>query len=317
MDRNFAGVAEVAPVVRTALGRDLVAVQRLAGSSKKGVYRLTPAGDATAVLYVWSAAENYWPARDAPEDVFTDASGLDLFRAAHDALAALGVRTPRLLWADDSHALFPADVAVVEDIRGGTLEDRLAHGPAPSTLDALRSALTLMASVTDSRLGKVGRPDRSGRTCPEVILQVARRDLTEAADRVPALAARRAALADRLDALAAEIQPRPGHALVHGELGPDHVLLDDAAEPVLLDIEGLAFFDAEWEHAFLEMRFGDAYPALRLPDLDQVRLRFYRLARHLSLVAGPLRLLDGDFPNRDFMLDIAHWHTGRVLSQLD
>jgi hypothetical protein len=294
-----------------------VAVERLAGGSKKGVYRLALAGGGTAVLYVWSAEENYWPPADASEDVFADASGLELFQAAYDALAAIGVRTPRLFWADDSHDLFPADVAVVEEVRGGTLEDRLAGVPAPAALDALRSALALMASVRDSRLGKVGKSDRSGRTCAEVILDGARRDLTEAADRVPALAARRAALADRLDALAADIQPRPTQALVHGELGPDHVLLDDADQPVLVDIEGLAFFDAEWEHAFLEMRFGPAYPALRLPDLDEARLRLYRLARHLSLVAGPLRLLDGDFPNRDFMLEIATWHTGRALSHLD
>jgi hypothetical protein len=56
---------------------------------------------------------------------------------------------------------------------------------------------------------------------------------------------------------------------------------------------------------------------VRLPDLDQARLRFYRLARHLSLVAGPLRLLDGDFPDREFMLEIVHWHTDRALSHLD
>jgi len=317
VDRNFVGLTDVAPVVRASLDRDPAAVERLAGGSKKGVYRLTLAGGGTAVLYVWSAEENYWPAPASPEAVFADASGLDLFQAAHDTLAAVGVRTPRLLWADDSHDIFPADVAVVEDVRGGTLEDRLARAPAPSTLDALRSALALMASVRESRLGKVGKPDRSGRSCPQVVLDEACRDLADAADRVPALAARRAALADRLDALAAEIQPRPAQALVHGELGPDHVLLDDADQPVLTDIEGLAFFDAEWEHAFLEMRFGPAYPALRLPDLDQARLRLYRLARHLSLVAGPLRLLDGDFPDREFMLEIVHWHTGRALLHLD
>ena len=199
---------------------------------------------------------------------------------------------------------------MVQDVRGGTLEDRLARAPAPATLDALRSALASMASTRESQLGKVGKPDRSGRTCLELVLDGARRDLAAAADRVPALAARRAALA-------AEIKPRPTQALVHGELGPDHVLLDDADQPVLIDIEGLAFFDPEWEHAFVEMRFGSAYPTLRLPDLDQARMRLYRLARHLSLVAGPPRLLDGDFPDRDFMLEIADWHTGRALSDLD
>lgn len=316
VDRAVAGVAELAPVARAALGAGLAAVERMAGGSKKGVYRLTLTGGETAVLYVWSAEENYWPPRDAPDDVFADASGLDLFRAAHDELAALGVRTPRLLWADDTHAVLPADVAVVEDVRGGTLEDRLTRDPAPGPLQALRAALAALAAVREPRLGKVGRPDRSGRACPEVALDGARRDLDEAADRVPALADHRAPLADRLDALAAAVRPRVAQALVHGELGPDNVLLDDAAQPVLVDIEGLAFFDAEWEHAFLEMRFGTAYPALRLPGLDEARLRLYRLARHLSLVAGPLRLLDGDFPDRAFMLEIAGWHTGRVLSYL-
>jgi aminoglycoside phosphotransferase (APT) family kinase protein len=304
------------PVVRASVGGGLAAVERVAGGSKKGVYRLTLTRGGTVVLYVWSAGENYWPARDRPEDVFADASGLDLFRAAHDQLVAVGVRTPRLLWADDTREVFPADVAVVEDVRGGTLEDRLACDPASATLGRLRSALAAMAAIRDPRLGKVGRPDRSGRTCAEVVLDGARRDLVEAADRVPSLAAQRAPLGDRLDALAAAVRPRPAQALVHGELGPDHVLLDDAAQPVLVDIEGLAFFDSEWEHAFLEMRFGPAYPALRLPGLDEARLRFYRLARHLSLVAGPLRLLDGDFPDRAFMLEIAEWHTGRALSYL-
>ena len=33
-------------------------------------------------------------------------------------------------------------------------------------------------------------------------------------------------------------------------------------------------------------------------------------SRHLSLVAGPLRLLDGDFPDRQFMMGIAEHHLG-------
>jgi hypothetical protein len=35
----------------------------------------------------------------------------------------------------------------------------------------------------------------------------------------------------------------------------------------------------------------------------------YRLAMHLSLVAGPLRLLDGDFPDREPMLEIVAYNT--------
>jgi hypothetical protein len=296
------GRAQLTAAVRAAVGHEPAAVERLPGGSKKGTYRATLADGGTVVVHVWSAEENYWPERDEPDDVFADASGLDLLRAAHDALAAIGVRSPRLLWADDA-----AQVAVVEDVRGGSLEGR----PPPPEL---REALTAMTGALQTRIGKVARPDRSGRTCPRIILDAAHRDLREAARRVPALAAARERLADRLEERAGAIGPRAEHGLVHGELGPDHVLLDDDGRPVLVDIEGLAWFDAEWEHAFLEMRFGDAYPALRVPGLDPARLHLYRLARSLSLIAGPLRLLDGDYPDREFMLSIAEHHTRTVLA---
>jgi Phosphotransferase enzyme family len=314
--RAFPGVPQLAPLARAALGRDLTAAERVAGGSKKGVYRLFVDGG-SAVAYVWSTEEDFWPATaSAPDDPFEEASGLELFRTAHDRLAEVGVRTPRLLWTDSSRSAFPADVVVVEDVRGGSLEDALSRsadtaGPA---LASLREALAALRAARDPLIGKVSRPDRSGRTCERIVLERAQRHLAEAAARVPRLAAARAALAGTLEAAAANIEPRAEHGLVHGELGPDHVLLDGAGRPVVVDIEGLMSFDAEWEHAFLEMRFGPSYEALRLPGLDAARLRLYRLAEHLSLVAGPLRLLDGDFPDREFMLEIAEAHTERALS---
>ncbi|GGZ94758.1 hypothetical protein ACFOOM_27235 [Streptomyces echinoruber] len=73
------------------------------------------------------------------------------------------------------------------------------------------------------------------------------------------------------------------------------------------------YFDAEWEHVFLRLRFGPAYDVLRAPGLDGHRLRLYRLALHLSLVAGPLRLLDGDFPEPGPMRGIAEYNLERAL----
>ncbi|MFD9654111.1 hypothetical protein [Streptomyces mirabilis] len=69
--------------------------------------------------------------RPPPRDSFSHASGLDLFSAAYDRLTALGIRTPCLLFADRSHTRLPSDVAVVEDVRGGSLEDLLHAHPAP------------------------------------------------------------------------------------------------------------------------------------------------------------------------------------------
>jgi hypothetical protein len=45
-----------------------------------------------------------------------------------------------------------------------------------------------------------------------------------------------------LHELAALVPPRAEYRLIHGELGPDHVLVGRSAEPVLIDIEGLMFW---------------------------------------------------------------------------
>ncbi|MBE1486089.1 phosphotransferase [Plantactinospora soyae] len=330
MRREFADRERLAGVVRAGLGpvRRIDAVDRLRGGTKKGVYRLTLDDRSTVVVYVWSAEENFWPAGretdgDPLDDPFSDASGSELFEAASDTLSAIGVRTPTVLFLDRSRNLYPADVALVEDVRGANLERRLAADPAAmaGTVARLGEALTAMRQHRTSRIGKVAAVARAVDSAPEhrssvrLVLDGALADLAEAAGRDERIARDRVRLTELLHQLADVIAPRTTYGLIHGELGPDHVLVDGDGAPVLIDIEGLMFFDVEWEHVFLWMRFGEHYRLLRPADeLDERRLRFYRLARHLSLVAGPLRLLDGDFSDRAFMLQIAAHHTECALS---
>jgi Phosphotransferase enzyme family len=314
---------ELAGVVRTAFGpaRRLAGVQRLRGGSKKGVYRLTLDNGSTVVGYVWAAAENYWPAPvTGGADPFADASGADLFEASHARLAALGIRTPRVYLLDRSLAAYPAEVALVEDVPGGTLQTRLERGQ-PGTrqvLTRLGAALAVMHRQRDRRIGKVALVDRGAapqdRPCEQVVLDRALGHLAQAASRVERVAAARGRLEDVTRELAAAVRPRAEHGLIHGELGPDHVLVDSRGHPVLIDIEGVMFFDIEWEHAFAGLRFGEHYRWLRPDSLDDRRLRFYRLALHLSLIAGPLRLLDGDFPDREPMMRIVAFNVEQALT---
>ena len=76
------------------------------------------------------------------------------------------------------------------------------------------------------------------------------------------------------------------------------------------------FFDVEWEHVFLKIRFGEQYRLLQRASLDERRMALYTLAMCLSLVAGPLRLLDGDFPDRDGMISIVEANIQRTLAFL-
>ncbi|MFD7795253.1 phosphotransferase family protein [Streptomyces sp. NPDC059759] len=307
-------------------GRRLRGVSRLRGGSKKGVYRLDLDDDSTAVVYIWDASENYWPATGAGtsrvEDPFSPASGLDLFEAAHRNLHQLGIKTPQLLLADRSGSLYPADLAVVEDVPGDNMESLLRRDPgrAAPAMARLAEVLGVMRGHAGPRFGKValidGGGSSDGASCEQVVLHRAFDDLTEAAARDPRIAASYDRLRRVVGDLAARVPARSRYGLVHGELGPDHVLVDRHGQPVLIDIEGLMFFDVEWEHAFLRLRFGEHYAGLSGGDLDEHRTTFYTLAMHLSLVAGPLRLLDGDFPERDVMRGIAEHNLREALTFL-
>jgi hypothetical protein len=323
-ERIFPSRDDLATVVTAGMGRGrrLDSVQRLRGGSKKGVYRLGLGSGDSVIAYIWDGTENYWPARPDgsatnPGDPFTDASGSELFETASMLLAGLGVRTPRVHALDRSRALYPSDFALVEDVTGDTLEARLDRGE-PGAAEAtarLGAALRVMHGHRGTTFGRPGIP-ADGESCEQIVLDRALRDLGESAAREQRIAAEWEPLEARLRELAAGLVPRQEFALIHGELGPDHVLVDGAGEPVIIDIEGLMFFDAEWEHVFLRLRFGSDYHWLAEDGLEPGRLAFYELALDLSLVAGPLRLLDGDYPDRAQMLAIAEYAIGRTLARL-
>jgi Phosphotransferase enzyme family len=306
--------------LRRSLGSAPVAgVERLAGGSKKGVYRVRLDDGATVVLYSWAGSESYWPASgsDVATDPFAEASGPGLFRAAYDALGRLGVPVPQLLAFDDTAAELPYAAAIVEDVTGGSLERCLAHDPdrSAAALGRLADALQRLHSSRRDDIGKLSHPV-AGESCELVAVQRAKRHLDAAAKQLPELAEARPALLDVLDGLFEAVPPRRDHRLIHGELGPDHVLLDAADKPYLIDVEGLMYFDLEWEHAFLRLRFHEYYAPLRVDGLDEARLRLYALCLHLSLVAGPLQVLGGSHPEQDVFADIMRSNASAALGYL-
>ena len=144
--RAMATRETLAGLARTAAGggRRLTGVSRLAGGSKKGAYRLAFDDGFTAVAYLWAEDENYWPAGDLA-DPLSGASGLSLFEAAHRELEVAGVRTPRVYLIDRSGHHYPADAAIVEDIRGGNLKTLLDRDPHAAAFPLRRLAEALAA----------------------------------------------------------------------------------------------------------------------------------------------------------------------------
>ncbi|MEU4222025.1 phosphotransferase [Actinoplanes sp. NPDC026623] len=325
MSRMFLRPDDVRDLVAEQWGADrrVAALDRLTGGSKKGVYRLRLDDRTTVILYVWAAGENYWPPSPAvPDDPFTDASGAELFAANHAVLTAVGVRTPDLLMLDRAGRHLQADVALVEDVGAMRLEALLEQDPAAAAapLAALGDALRRMHMTLSPRYGRIAAIARGdapqARGTEDIITDRALGHLDAAAARDARLADAHERITGHVRHLRNAVPAREQYGLVHGELGPDHVFVTPAGEPAMIDIEGLAYFDVEWDHAWLRMRFGDAYSALRPVGLDPHRLEFYRYAQVLSLIEGPLRIADTDFPNRRWMLDLAEWNITKALAEI-
>ncbi len=316
--RVFVQPEQLTSLVRETFGtnRKLADLRRLEGGTKKGVYRLTLDDATTAVLYVWHPDENYWPTPG--DEGFGDPMGLDAYVACRDAYVAADVRVADLYLADRSHHHYPADIALVEDLPNGQLQDLLERDAdaARPALEQLREELARMRASTSPTHGLVGNLGTApqDRRPEQQALDEGLHDLAEAAGVVPAVATVHDRAAELMRAAAEPIVPRTSFSLTHGELGADHVMLDRAGQPVIVDIEGTGYHDAEMEHFFVHMRFGDAaYARLRPDGLDPDRLRLYELVRIVSLIAGPMRMVDGDFPDRDFMRQIAGWNTDSLV----
>ena len=319
---------DLAGAARAALGSGskIKDVTRLAGGTTKGVYRLTMDDGLTVIAYLWEDSQNYWPPapnQNDAADPFSPGNSIGLFAAAHRRLASLGLRVPEIYLLDRDRACYRADIAILEDFPGEDLLAFWERDPvaAEPTLARLREALAAMRACRGRAPGKVSFIDAGGTprwpTSEEAVLALGLRCVTEATERDRRIADNRERLTGRLRELAAAVRPRTEYSVVHGELGLDHVLVDADGNPVIIDIEDLMYFDVEWEHAHMQVRLGrDWATTVGVGDLDADRLALYMLAQRLFLVAGPMRLLDGDFPDRAFMHSIIEHNLNEALALL-
>jgi hypothetical protein len=319
---------DLAGVTRAALGSKpkIREVTRLAGGTTKGVYRLSMDNGPAVIAYLWEDSQNYWPPapnENDPADPFSPGNSIGLFATAHSRLASLGLRVPEIYLLDRDRSYYPAGIAILEDFPGEDLLALWERDPAAArpALARLREGLAAMRRYRGRAPGKVSFIDANGTprwpTSEEAVLALGLRCIAEAKERDRRIADNRDRLTDRLHELAAAIRPRAEYSVVHGELGLDHVLLDADGNPVIIDIENLMYFDVEWEHAYMQVRLGrDWADTVGAGDLDEDRLALYMLAQRLFLVAGPMRLLDSDFPDKAFMRNIIEHNLNEALALL-
>lgn len=292
-------------------------VSKMHGGAQKVVYKIDCGNGFSCVLYVWDLTHNYFQ-EEIRNDTLDELSyGSHLFELNHTFLTKKGIRTPALYDLNKERNRYPFDYALVEYIDGPKAEAYFEHSDSQvrhQLFERLGEILTGMHAIERQAYGKLDRIGRNTDGCHLQQLNNAAVQLSYAAQHIDSIRANQDKLLDTLHELEARIEPRSRYGFIHGELGPDHILVNERLEPYLIDIEGASFFDIEHEHSFLEFRFRDHYRYLKNDALDPNRMLFYRLHHHISLTSGGLKLLHRGFPDQQFAKGLAEYHSQRALS---
>lgn len=286
-------------------------VSKIHGGAQKVVYKIDCSNGFSCVMYVWDLAANYFQEEEANNDINERSYGSVLFEINNKFLTQQGIRTPVLYDLNTERKHYPFDYALVEYVDGQKAEAYFHHTDSQvqdKLFQRLSDMLSSMHANERDVYGKLNNNATYMEKCHLLQLKNTEVQLSYASHYIDSIRANQSKLLDTLYELESRIKPRTHYRFIHGELGPDHVLVNDKLEPVLIDIEGAMFFDIEHEHSFLALRFGQYYRFLKNNTLDPNRMSFYRFHHHVSLTSGGLKLLHRGFPDQQFAKSLVDYH---------
>ncbi|SET05938.1 phosphotransferase [Paenibacillus sp. NFR01] len=293
----------------------------VSGGAQKLVYQIRCSNGFRFMLYVWDMRLNYFREELEQEEAPGPISGYGgkKFQTVNAYLRKLQVGTPELYHFEAGSRPEEADFAFVEYIDGKEASDFFQADPGiqDQVFGPLAEMLTRMHEQTCAEWGPLDEPpSRPATGCHWPMLTHACRQLEYLSAYRTEFRNHRQGFVHILKDYASKIVPRSSYSFIHAELGPNHVLVDERLRPWLIDIEGALFFDAEYEHSFMEFRFDNYGPYFKNGRLDPVRMAFYKLYHHISYSAGAHRLLQRGYPDAEAIKDILEYNSRRALRML-
>ncbi|BBH24808.1 aminoglycoside phosphotransferase [Paenibacillus baekrokdamisoli] len=275
------------------------------GGAQKTVFKVQFEDGLQLVLYIWDLTSNYFEEEINTSTDEHESFGAELFENNNRFLIHQGIKTPALYYMNKERTQYPFDFAIVEYVSGDNLSEFInsESGVEAIVFDRFAQLLERMHSIRSMGWGQVGKVKHT-EPCHRMVYDNTLEAIRYTCGYVEVFAMNESRLVEMLQRLNAAIRPRQDYGFIHDELGPDHVLVNDKLEPYLIDIEGARWFDIEHEHSFLQFRFENYNRYLSRTDLDEDRMRFYKLCHHLSCASGGLKLMQRGFPNQKLAKEI-------------
>ncbi|HEY8422819.1 MAG TPA: aminoglycoside phosphotransferase family protein [Thermoclostridium sp.] len=265
------------------------------GGFSKQVYKITTDND-SFILYIWrrpfenNLTENQ---TDGVEYLFPD--GFAYFIHNTELLTGLGVRVPGVITAghnDDGGF----DYAIVEFLKGQSLQEYMNNGG--KIKDVAGRIIEIIDRMAAEKRPFYGSPmvnEPYNLSATGLVFNFYAEELNIASKLDNEISLIQNEILHLLRQKMSEItEPNAREfSLIHGELTPPHVFILDNGQIGLIDIEGIKYFDTEYDWAVINSVYGEMVP---LPgSLNLKKLEFYKLCLkvgHLSVAADYLTHVD-------------------------
>ena len=286
------------------------------GFAKKTYLLQVGQPDTRCILHIWAKPEHQLTEVETDADWILGSNGSEQFGVNNTFLRDQGVPTPEVYALDSTKSICEYDFALVEYIEGGNFTEFTQQCDADTThalLWRINEQLEKMHGLQAPRPGLLTQKRPSETRCERLVWQHTRLELDLACDYNEAIKSHKAQILDALESLVDVIEPRSVFSLIHGELGPEHILVSPASEPYFIDCEGARFFDLEYEHSLLRARFRAQYSRFARTDLDRHRMKFYTLTHSIGWAAFASEAVTRDSINRDWATGIMTSNTHEII----
>ena len=265
---------------------ELTTVEDLNSGFAKRTYRLTFKDPSVhCLLHVWKTPSHNLTEVESKADWILAPAGLDVFKRNNEYLLGRDIRVPKIVMADDSRSVCDYDFALVEYIDSENFFDYIRGRDADvcqALLGQIDAQLRKLHAFQCSRPGLPLDERTPEAPCEEIVLENALLGLDLAAEYNRSIEEGKNQIQDAIGRLLSSIERRSTFHLIHGELSPEHVLINRTETVYLIDYEGLKFFDLEFEHSLMNARFGRHYTQFSRPDLDAQRMKYYTLIHYVG-----------------------------------
>ena len=276
----------------------VLSMDRLLGGAQKHTYHIKTSADFEFVLYIWDTSTTYFASDESSS--FTSNSS-ELFELNNKIMADHGIHVQKLYYMDRSRKECDFEYAFAQYIDGIDMDELIAKHkdkiePALASLNQNLRNIHKIKSKVPGQLNHLLSSDYDLITSSK---ENAQKNLEYLKVNDSGNINLYNKITKALNVMSLSLSARDNYTFIHGELGPNHVIVDKNNTAYLIDIEGAKFCDVEEEESFLKIRFGQYYDLISEKNPSKERMDFYNLCHSLGNLSGAIELKLKDYYDMD------------------